>query len=131
MLFIQQTTQRCPNITTHTPPTSTHQSTIKAQIVCTVSHPETPHLLVGSDVLHHHNITTNALATWTDWDGSLTSATNHNITTSFFSNLLHITSLLHFALLISQYNINAGGLGIIDPQTQVRPYLALTLATSL
>ena len=73
-----------------------------------------PHLL-GSDVLHHFD-PINPPPDWTDWDGPLTSTTNH-IITKFLSDITGTTSLPHHALLIAQLNINAGGLGIMDPRS--------------
>ena len=86
-----------------------------------------PHLL-GCDVLYHYD-TDNPPPSWTDWNGPLTSATNH-IIAKFISDLVGVTILPHHALLICQLNLNAGGLGIIDPRSRAIPDFMLTFTTS-
>jgi hypothetical protein len=86
-----------------------------------------PHLL-GCDVLYHYD-TNNPPPTWTDWNGPLTSATNH-IITKFISDLVGVAVLPHHALLICQMNLNAGGLGILDPRSRAIPDFMLTFTTS-
>jgi hypothetical protein len=74
--------------------------------------------------------------TWTNWNGPLTSATNTNhIIAKFVSDLICVTVLVvphyHYALLISQLNLNAGGLGIlIDPRSRAIPDFMLNFTTS-
>ena len=86
-----------------------------------------PHLL-GCDVLYHYNID-NPPPSWTDWNGPLTSATNHIIAT-FVSDLVGVSVLPHHALLICQMNLTAGGLGILDPRSRAIPDFLLTFTTS-
>ena len=86
-----------------------------------------PHLL-GSDVLHHYDIT-NPPPTWTDWNGPLTSATNH-IITKFISDLINCRTIPHHALLIAQLHLQEGGLGILDPRSRAIPDFMLTFTTS-
>jgi hypothetical protein len=87
-----------------------------------------PHLL-GCDVLYHYD-TDEPPPNWTDWNGPLTSATNH-IISRFISDTIGITTLPHHALLIAQLSLNAGGLGILDPRTRAIPDFMLTLTTSI
>jgi len=86
-----------------------------------------PHLL-GSDVLYHYD-PNNPPPTWTDWNGPLTSATNH-IIAKFISDLIGVAVLPHHALLICQMNLNAGGLGILDPRSRAIPDFMLNFTTS-
>ena len=86
-----------------------------------------PHLL-GSDVLHHFD-PNNPPPDWTDWDGPLNSTTNH-ITTKFLSDITGTTSLPHHTLLIAQLNINAGGLGILNPRSVAIPDFVLSFTSA-
>ena len=86
-----------------------------------------PHLL-GCDVLYHYD-PCNPPPTWTDWNGPLTSATNH-IIANFISDLVGAPVLPHHALLICQMNLNAGGLGMLDPRSRAVPDFMLTFTAS-
>jgi hypothetical protein len=83
---------------------------------------------VGWDVLYHYN-TDEPPPDWTDWNGPLTSATNH-IIARFISGTIGVATLPHHALLIAQLSLNAGGLGILDPRTRAIPDFMLTFTTS-
>jgi hypothetical protein len=91
-------------------------------------HQKIPHLL-SCDVLYHYD-TDEPPPDWTDWNGPLTSATNH-IIARFISDTIGVTTLPHHALLIlAQLSLNAGGLGILDPRTRAIPDFMLTFTTS-
>ena len=87
-----------------------------------------PHLL-GCDVLYHYDINLPP-PTWTDWNGPLTSATN-DIISKFLTTLTGVQALPHYALLIAQLNIQAGGLGILDPRARAIPDFMLFFTSSL
>jgi hypothetical protein len=86
-----------------------------------------PHLL-GCDVLYYYD-TDEPPPDWTDWNGPLTSATNH-IIARFISDTIGVTTLPHHALLIAQLNLKAGGLGVLDHRTRAIPDFMLTFTTS-
>jgi hypothetical protein len=70
---------------------------------------------LGCDVLYRYD-TDNPPQDWTDWNGPLTEATNH-IIACVLSDIIGIPILPQHALLIAQLSLNAGNLGILDPQT--------------
>ena len=78
------------------------------------------------DVLYHYD-TVAPPPDWTDWNGPLTSATNH-IIAHFISDTIGVPALPHHALLIALLSLNAGriGLGILDPPIRAIPDFMLT-----
>jgi hypothetical protein len=87
-----------------------------------------PHLL-GCDVLYHQDHTdVNPL--WTDWAGPLTSATN-SIISCFLADLLGITTLPHYSLLIAQLSVTMGGLGLLCPRSRAAPDFLITFTTAI
>jgi hypothetical protein len=80
--------------------------------ILAMPHPEDTHLL-GCNILYHYD-TDKPPPNWTDWNGSLTLATNH-IIARFISDTIGVTTLPHHTLLISQLSLNAGGLGFWTP----------------
>jgi hypothetical protein len=83
----------------------------------------------GLQRLYHYN-TDEPPPDWTDWNGPLTAATDH-IIAHFLSNTIGVPVLPHHALLIAQQlNLNADGLGILDPRTRAIPDFMLTFTTS-
>ncbi len=77
-----------------------------------------PHLL-GCDVLYHYD-TDEPPPDWTNWNGSLTSGTNH-IIARFISDTIGVTTLPHHALLIAQLSLSAGELGDFGPPDTCNP----------
>ena len=57
-------------------------------------------------------------------------AATDTIITSFFEHLLITTHLPHYATLISQLNLRAGGLGLLCPRTRAAPDFVLGMTST-
>ena len=87
-----------------------------------------PHLL-GCDVLYHQDHTdTNPL--WTNWAGPLTTATD-SIISRLLADLIRITTLPHYSLLIAQLSVSLGGLGLLCPRSRAAPDFLITFTTAI
>jgi hypothetical protein len=92
-----------------------------------------PHLL-DSDIMHNfppeHNTDTEH---WFNWFGQLPKGID-KLTTTFLKDILQIqkeTEIPELTLLISQLNVNRGGLGLFNASLRAVPDFVLNMMISL
>ena len=107
------------------------QTRLKLFTICTSQ--KLPHLL-DSDIMHNYPTENeDDYGRWFNWAGPLTSGID-DITSMFFTNLLQLpqsTQLPQLAILISRLNVNAGGLGIINPSLRAAPDFVINMSASI